>query len=67
MFSDSPGKSVTVKVPSGATGYGTVPFDNGDTSADNWGNAFRGKGWDGTSYLTGTVNGNITLTIEATP
>jgi predicted DNA-binding transcriptional regulator AlpA len=53
-------KNVTVKVPSGATGYGTSPTD--DTS-ENWGNAFRGKGWDGTSYLTGTLNSNINLTI----
>jgi hypothetical protein len=54
-------KNVTVKVPSGATGYGSSPTD---TTADNWGNAFRGKGWNGTSYLTGTVNSNIVLTIE---
>jgi hypothetical protein len=57
-------KSVTVKVPSGASGYGTVPFDNGDTSTDNWGNAFRGKGWDGANYLYGTVNANVSLEIE---
>jgi hypothetical protein len=50
-------KTVTVKVPSGAGGYGTVPLDN-------WGNAFRGKGWDGASYLNGKVIENITLIIE---
>jgi hypothetical protein len=57
----SSAKTVTVKVPSSATGYGTSPAN---TTTDNWGNAFRGKGWDGTSYLTGSVNSFITLTIE---
>jgi hypothetical protein len=53
------GKTVTVKVPSIAlSAYGPVP-DN--TTDNNWGNAFRGKGWNGISYLTGTVNGNISL------
>jgi hypothetical protein len=62
-----PGKSVTVKVPSGATGYGTIPATyTTDAAAYNWGNAFRGKGWSSTEgYRTGVVNSNITLTIEA--
>jgi hypothetical protein len=64
MFDFVTGKTVTVKVPSGATGYGASPTD---TTTGNWGNAFRGKGWDGTNYLGGTVNGNINLTIEYTP
>jgi uncharacterized repeat protein (TIGR02543 family) len=58
-------QTITVKVPSGATGYAsTLPatFTGGDTT-NNWGNAFRGKGWDGTKYLSGDVNGNITLII----
>jgi hypothetical protein len=60
MFSSiSSAKSVTVQVPTGATGYGSSPTDD---STENWGNAFRGMGWNG-SYLTGTVNGNISLTI----
>jgi hypothetical protein len=61
-------KSVTVKVPSGAAGYGTVPgtYASSD-STDNWGNAFRGKGWDGANYLSGTVNANISLSIEYMP
>jgi hypothetical protein len=60
-------KTVTVKVPSGATGYGTVPGTyTGSDTTDNWGNAFRGKGWSSTNgYGIGTVNTNITLTIEA--
>jgi hypothetical protein len=58
-------KTVTVKVPTGATGYGTLPDTyTGSNNAGNWGNAFRGKGWNGTNYLTGAVNSNITLTIE---
>jgi hypothetical protein len=54
-------KNVTVMAPSASTGYGTAPTD---TSSNNWGNAFRGKGWNGTSCLTGTVNDNITLIFD---
>jgi hypothetical protein len=54
-------KSVTVIVPSGASGYGTTPANDTD---DNWGNAFRGKGWDGTNYLGGLVKTNVNLTIQ---
>jgi hypothetical protein len=36
-------KNVTVRVPAGATGYGTSPTDN---TTNNWGNAFRFMGWD---------------------
>jgi hypothetical protein len=62
MFSSvSATKTVTVKVPSGATGYGSSPTD---TTTDNWGNGFRGKGWDGSNYGSGTVNSNISLTIK---
>jgi hypothetical protein len=60
-------KNVTVKVPSGATGYGTPGTYTGADAADNWGNAFRGKGWDGSGCLTGTLNSNISLTIETVP
>ncbi|MDR2019427.1 MAG: leucine-rich repeat protein, partial [Treponema sp.] len=71
MFSgiNSP-KTVTVKVPSGATAWDSIvsgsPYSGSDTT-DNWGNAFRGKGWNGANYLSGGVNGNITLTIEELP
>jgi hypothetical protein len=54
-------KNVTVKVPAAALNYGASPTD---TTTDNWGNAFRGKGWDGTNYLNGNINENIILTIE---
>jgi hypothetical protein len=54
-------KTVTVKVPSGATGYGSSPAD---TTTPNWGNGFRGGGWNGTALLDSTkVNSNISLTI----
>jgi hypothetical protein len=61
-------KNVTVEVPSGATGYGTVPGTyTGSDTTNNWGNAFRGMGWDGSSYQSGTVNSNISLTIKNLP
>jgi uncharacterized repeat protein (TIGR02543 family) len=61
-------KTVTVRVPAGATGYGTIPATySGADATNNWGNAFRGKGWNGTNYLGGTVNSNVTLTIGYTP
>jgi hypothetical protein len=53
-------KTVTVRVPSGATGYGVSPTD----TTVNWGNGFRGMGWDGSSYLTPYINSDISLTIE---
>jgi hypothetical protein len=61
-------KSVTVKVPSGATGYGTIPatYTGTDTTA-NWGNGFRGGGWTGTGFISGgasDINSNITLKVE---
>jgi hypothetical protein len=60
--------TVTVKVPSGATGYAdSLPatFANSDTTA-NWGNGFRGGGWNGSAFWGGAsyVNSNISLTIE---
>ena len=64
MFSEvDPAKTVTVKVPSGATGYGSSPTG---TDTVCWGNGFRGGGWKDSAFLSGgTVNSNITLTIQA--
>jgi hypothetical protein len=73
MFYDvSSAKTVTVLVPSGATGYGTSPSN---TSAVCWGNGFRGAGWTITNgkgaFSTNAnggannINSNITLTIQA--
>ena len=60
--------TVTVQVPAGTTSYGTVPATySGSDSTPNWGNAFRGLGWDGTNYSSGTVNSDITLNIEYQP
>jgi hypothetical protein len=61
-------KTVTVRVPSGAAAWtGKTGSFTTDTATGHWGNAFRGKGWDGTLYLDGTVNSNITLTVTDTP
>jgi hypothetical protein len=58
-------KNVRVKVPSDAPAWnGKTGTFIGEDAAGNWGNAFRGGGWDGIDYLGGTVNGNISLTIE---
>jgi hypothetical protein len=58
-------KSVTVKVPDNTAWNAIISAYNGtNTTNDNWGNAFRGGGWDGDSYLTGEVNENINLTIQ---
>jgi hypothetical protein len=65
IFRGTSAKPVTVKVPAGAlAAYGPSPAN---TSADTWGNGFRGGGWDGAAMTGGTVNINITLTIEALP
>jgi hypothetical protein len=65
-------KAVTVKVPNNAAWSGkTGTFTGGDTT-DNWGNGFRGGGWDGSAIIdssvsdgsTNGINSNITLTVE---
>jgi hypothetical protein len=60
-------KTVTVKVPGTAAGYAAslpVTYNGSDTN-DNWGNGFRGGGWNGTGMTDGSkVNSNISLTIE---
>jgi hypothetical protein len=57
-------QTVTVSAPLMAIlDYGSAYYSDTDYS-DNWGNAFRGRGWDGTNYLSGTVNTNISLLFE---
>jgi hypothetical protein len=65
-------KSVTVRVPLDATGYGTFSGDplkitlSGDDQTLCWGNGFRGMGWDGNAfdiYNPVYFNKNISLTI----
>ena len=67
MFYDiNAAKTVTVKVPSNATEYGTLPSTySGTDSAETWGNGFRGGGWDGAAFTGGSINSSITLTIQA--
>jgi hypothetical protein len=56
-------KQVTVEVPAGALeDYGS-PFDKDDTTADNWGNGFRGGGWDGDAMTATAINPAIELAI----
>jgi uncharacterized repeat protein (TIGR02543 family) len=61
-------KEVTVIVPKGNTGYGTLPVtfsgDENTTGGPHWGEGFRGKGWTGSGYDYGAVNTYITLTIK---
>jgi hypothetical protein len=66
-------KTVTVKVPVDATGYGEIPAYysvHGYDSTENWGNGFRGAGWDGSGFEdswrggTGAINYNMTLIVE---
>jgi hypothetical protein len=62
MFDDiNAARTVTVKVPSGATGYGTVPTN---TTTVTWGNGFRGGGWTGSAFRdSSAVKSKITLKI----
>jgi len=53
-------KTVIINVPSGTSGYGSSPVDS---TSYNWGNAFRGIGWNGSNYQGGIVNTNINLSI----
>jgi hypothetical protein len=64
MFCSVTVKTVTVKVPSGATGYAaSLPITyTGTDTTDSWGNGFRGGGWNGTMG-GGMVNTNISLTV----
>jgi hypothetical protein len=73
-------RTVRLKIPSGATGYNPAssPFSgisvtvNSGTTA-NWANGFRGGGWNGYTWNTGSsyitdgttyINQNISLIIE---
>jgi hypothetical protein len=58
-------KTVTVEVPSGATGYGTLPLTVSDTD-ESWANGFRGGGWDGNNFTTTSdrIKTSVNLTIK---
>jgi len=77
MFDDiTTSKTVRIKVPSGATGYS--PFSSSSVTVSgtntnvNWANGFRGGGWNGYAFDTGStfsqgdyyINQNITLIIQ---
>jgi len=68
-------KQVKVKVPLAATGYnpfsGSSVTVSGTNTTVNWANGFRGGGWNGYAFYTGSyvqgvdyINQNISLTIE---
>jgi hypothetical protein len=62
FYTVSEEKDLTVNVPPGASGYGSSPVD---TTTQNWGNAFRGMGWNGEAYQGGAANPYIKLTIQS--
>ncbi|MDR2491429.1 MAG: leucine-rich repeat domain-containing protein [Spirochaetaceae bacterium] len=59
-------KAVTVRVPSSSLNTYKSDYSDGIASAQNWGNAFRGKGWNGVAYIEpySSVNTNISLIFE---
>jgi len=62
-------KTVTVKVPAGASGYspftGTTVTVSGTNTTVNWANGFRGGGWNGSSFAQySQPNQNITVIIQ---
>jgi len=59
-------KNVTVRIPNGATGYGSG-ISGTDITTQSWANAFRGMGWNGTSYGSGTVSTGVTVNIVQIP
>jgi len=73
---DATSRTVTVKIPTGATGYtpaaspfaGTSVTVSGTNTAVNWANGFRGAGWNGSnfvvSYPENYIKQNITLIIQ---
>jgi hypothetical protein len=59
-------QNVTVRVPQASFDAYKGDYVDNNSAALNWGNAFRGKGWDGENYsylgYSGIVNTNIHLT-----
>jgi hypothetical protein len=54
-------QTVTVNVPAAKLNDYSADYGIGGSDTNCWGNAFRGKGWNGANYDTGTVNTNISL------
>jgi hypothetical protein len=68
----APGKTVTVKVPNNAAWSGIISgspyYEPSGPFTENWGNGFRGGGWNGSAMEDNTgPNGNITLIVQALP
>ncbi|MDR0638953.1 MAG: leucine-rich repeat domain-containing protein [Spirochaetaceae bacterium] len=67
IFSQIEAKTVTVKIPAGAIGYGTVPATySGSDSTSCWGNGFQGGGgsdFDFSGCGSDCINRYITLNI----
>jgi hypothetical protein len=66
-------RTVNVKVPAGAVGYGYtdqfLPITiSGSDNDEKWVNGFRGGGWNGTTWAQGggtsKINQNITVSIQ---
>jgi hypothetical protein len=61
-------RTVTVKVPSGAAGYGTPATYSGTDTTTNWGNGFRGGGWTGSVFDpyggVSYINTDITVVVQ---
>jgi hypothetical protein len=64
MFSErNTAKTVTVRVPWDANGYGYSV--SGSDAGETWGNGFRGGGWESGNFVPwGEINTSITLNIE---
>jgi hypothetical protein len=68
MFNFS-ARTVTVKVPNGVAAWnGKTGMFTGTNTTSNWGNGFRGGGWNGSSITdSNRINSNITLTVTDAP
>jgi hypothetical protein len=66
FFGPTDGLTVTVEVPSGAEGYGTIPAEySGNNTTAKWGDGFRGGGWTGSDIIDrNKIDTTITLIIE---
>jgi predicted RecA/RadA family phage recombinase len=69
IFESTATKTVTVKVPAGASGYspftGTTVTVSGDDTSPSWANGLRGGGWNGTAFTNSSlINQKITVIIQ---
>ena len=75
IFDGVTGKTVTVQIPNGATGYSPAasPFTGTQATVSgtivNWGNGFRGGGWNGSAFTGAAtlVNTEVTMDIVVRP